>query len=58
MEKVKVEMCSHYTWNRGPRCDMDRRPSIRCHAERLDCPDYEPSWGYASQVPAEKGENT
>ena len=55
MEKVKVEMCLHYTWDKGPKCRKGHRAGIKCHSERLDCPDYNPSWGYPSHALMEKG---
>jgi hypothetical protein len=54
-EKVRVEMCRHYTWNKKPVCHKGRKAGIKCHSERLDCSDYEASWGYQPQVSTEKG---
>ena len=40
---VKVEMCLHYYWMSGAKCKKKRKASVKCHSERKDCPDYEPS---------------
>jgi len=44
--RVKVEMCKHYFWYNGAKCRKGHRASLKCHGERLDCPDYECSWHY------------
>jgi hypothetical protein len=41
--EIRVEMCQHYSWEGKPVCAKGHKASLKCHVEREDCKDYEPS---------------
>lgn len=47
--RVRVDMCIHYYWQEGAKCHRGRKASLKCHSERLACPDYQPSWHYPAR---------
>ncbi len=46
----KVDMCFYYGWAGRTICSKHHWPSLKCHSERKDCPDYECSWHYDKEV--------
>ena len=51
---VEIDLCEHYKvemLKRGYllRCEKKRKPSIKCHTRREDCPDYHPSIGFTPE---------
>lgn len=49
MTTTKIEMCRHYSWEGRPVCAKGHKAGLKCHTERKDCVDYEPSIYYGER---------
>jgi len=43
MANIKIEMCRHYNWKGRPVCARGHKAGLKCHSQREECPDYQPS---------------
>jgi len=49
MANIKIEMCRHYSWQDKPKCAKGHKAGLKCHSQREECPDYQPSEYYTER---------